>query len=88
MTLLKSIAIENQCIVIAANQVGRNYKGHKSYGHSVIISPDGKLLNAPNTVQGVVVVKVDLSSIEREREYNRIQYERNDVYNGIVSPSC
>lgn len=88
MTLLKSRAIENQCIVIAANQVGRNYKGHKSYGHSVIISADGKLLNAPNTIEGVVVVKVDLSIIEREREHNLIQYERNDVYNGIVSPSC
>ncbi|SVD57893.1 uncharacterized protein METZ01_LOCUS410747, partial [marine metagenome] len=42
--LLKARAIENFCYIFAPNQTGKNTKKRETYGHSVIISPDGKIL--------------------------------------------
>ncbi|KAG2370832.1 hypothetical protein C9374_013788 [Naegleria lovaniensis] len=43
-TLLQARAIENQCFVVAAAQVGRHNSRRESYGHSLIIDPLGKIL--------------------------------------------
>jgi len=44
LTLLKARAIENFSYIFAPNQIGRNTKQRETFGHSVIISPDGKIL--------------------------------------------
>ena len=50
MTLLRARAIENQCYVVAAAQVGRHNDKRESWGESVIIDPWGTVLaRAPNT---------------------------------------
>ena len=38
-------AIENQCYIIAPNQYGIGAGGKKTYGHSLIINPYGKILS-------------------------------------------
>ena len=43
-TLLRSRAIENQCFVIAAAQVGKHNDKRKSYGHSLAVDPLGKVV--------------------------------------------
>lgn len=43
--LLRARAIENQCWVIAAAQVGMHPNGKETYGHSMIIDPWGKVLS-------------------------------------------
>ena len=40
-TLLRARAIENQCFVIAANQIGEHPPGNRSGGRSTIIDPWG-----------------------------------------------
>ncbi|XRB00277.1 nitrilase [Pycnococcus provasolii] len=43
--LLRSRAIENQCFMVAAAQVGRHWPGKRlSYGHSIIIDPWGAVV--------------------------------------------
>ncbi|KAL3769710.1 hypothetical protein ACHAWU_005758 [Discostella pseudostelligera] len=42
--LLKARAIENQCYVIAAAQVGRHNEKRQSYGHSLVYDPWGESL--------------------------------------------
>ena len=42
--LLKARAIENFCYIFAPNQTGKNTKKRETFGHSIIISPDGKIL--------------------------------------------
>jgi len=42
--LLRARAIENQCYVLAPNQAGRDGKGVKTYGHSMIVDPWGKII--------------------------------------------
>ena len=43
-SLLKARAIENFCYIFAPAQVGKHYNGRRTFGHSLIISPDGKIL--------------------------------------------
>ena len=43
-TLLKARAIENFCYIFAPAQGGTHSNGRKTYGHSLIISPDGKVI--------------------------------------------
>ena len=42
-TLLRARAIETGCFIIAPAQTGTHCKGRKTYGHSLIISPWGKI---------------------------------------------
>ena len=50
LALLKARAIENFCYIFAPNQVGRNTKKRETFGHSAIISPDGKILKLKKKV--------------------------------------
>ena len=60
-TLLKARAIENFCYIFAPAQSGQHYNGRKTFGHSLIISPDGKILCEIKTGEGIVSSKIDPS---------------------------
>lgn len=54
-TLLRARAIENQCFVIAANQIGEHPPGNRSGGRSTIIDPWGiPLATAPDSETAIV----------------------------------
>ena len=59
LTLLKARAIENFCYIFAPNQVGKNTKKRETFGHSVIISPDGKILKLKKKNQGLIYADID-----------------------------
>ena len=61
LTLLKARAIENFCYIFAPNQIGKNTKKRETYGHSVIISPDGKILKLKKKGVGVIYSNIDPS---------------------------
>ncbi len=61
LALLKARAIENFCYIFAPNQVGKNTKKRETYGHSVIISPDGKILKIKKKGIGVIYSNIDPS---------------------------
>ncbi len=42
--LLRARAIENQCYVVAAGQVGVHNEKRSSYGHSMVVDPWGKMI--------------------------------------------
>ena len=58
-SLLKARAIENFCYVFAPAQGGSHYNGRKTFGHSMIISPDGKILKELNKSEGVITVSIN-----------------------------
>jgi len=60
-TLLKARAIENFCFIFAPGQSGKHYNGRKTFGHSLIISPDGKILKELKKKEGVITVQIDPS---------------------------
>ena len=58
-SLLKARAIENFCYIFAPAQGGTHYNGRKTFGHSMIISPDGKILKELKKSEGVITTTVD-----------------------------
>ena len=58
-SLLKARAIENFSYVFAAAQGGTHYNGRKTFGHSMIVSPDGKILKEMKKSEGVITVSID-----------------------------
>lgn len=61
--LVRARAIENQCFVIAPNQVGRDGAGHESGGRSMIVDPWGVVLATAPDREGVVVADLDLAAL-------------------------
>tara|TARA_B110000285_G_C14779183_1_gene447692 strand:- start:191 stop:685 length:495 start_codon:yes stop_codon:yes gene_type:complete len=58
-TLLKARAIENFCYIFAPAQTGKNTKKRETYGHTVIISPDGKIIKEKKYGEGIIFAKID-----------------------------
>jgi deaminated glutathione amidase len=58
-SLLKARAIENFSYVFAPAQGGSHYNGRKTFGHSMIVSPDGKILKELSKSEGVITALID-----------------------------
>ena len=64
--LLRARAIENQCYVVASAQGGLHENGRRTWGHSMIIDPWGRIEACLPEGEGVVVAELDparLSSV-------------------------
>jgi len=66
-SLLKARAIENFCYVFAPAQGGKHYNGRKTFGHSMIVSPDGKILKELNKKEGVITASINPSLPKKMR---------------------
>ena len=58
-TLLKARAIENFCYIFAPAQGGKHYNGRRTFGHSLIVSPDGKIIKELSKKEGVITASID-----------------------------
>ena len=68
-TLIKARAIENLAYVIAPNQAGVGSGGIKTYGHSLIVDPWGKILaEGPANGEAVIFAEIDLDYLRKIRE--------------------
>ena len=74
--LCRARAIETQCYVVAANQTGEHSGGRKSFGHSMIIDPWGKILACETTDEGIVTAGIDFDYVQTVRESVPIQSHR------------
>ncbi len=68
LTLLKARAIENQCFVISANKMGKNFLGVLYGGSSVAFDPWGKNLGQLKEREGVLQVTIDLEELHQIRK--------------------
>ena len=59
LELLKARAIENFCYIFAPNQTGKNTKKRETFGHSTIISPDGKIIKLKKSGTGVLYADIN-----------------------------
>ena len=66
--LLRARAIENQCYVLAAAQGGTHPNGRRTWGHSMLIDPWGKILDVLPEGEGVVHGDIDLKFMDSVRE--------------------
>ena len=65
--LLRARAVENQCYVIASAQGGRHPNGRRTWGHSMIVDPWGRVLAERAEGEGVVVADLDPAVLEDVR---------------------
>lgn len=65
--LLRARAIENQCYVIAAGQGGEHITGRRTFGHSMLIDPWGRVLASQAQGEGVVLSDLKASQMDRVR---------------------
>ncbi len=66
-TLLRARAIETGCFVLAAAQTGTHAGERKTYGHSIVIDPWGKILAEKPDGVGVLYADLDLSQVQKMR---------------------
>ncbi len=66
--LLRARAIENQAFVLAPNQSGSAAPHFRSYGHSAIVDPWGRVLAECQEEVGFIVAELDLAEQRRIRE--------------------
>ena len=65
--LLRARAIENQCFVVAANQVGEPAPGIRTGGRSMIVDPWGLVLAQAPDQETVILADLDFDRLERIR---------------------
>jgi predicted amidohydrolase len=80
-TLLRARAVENQCFVVAANQVGGHPGGFRSGGRSMIVDPWGLVLASVPDTEGVAVADLDFDNLLAiRRRFPTLSHVREDVY--------
>jgi deaminated glutathione amidase len=79
-TLLKARAIENGAFVFAPAQVGDHANGRKTYGHSLIIDPWGKILADGGDSIGTTIAEIDINqAIEARNRIASLTHDKNVV---------
>jgi len=83
-TLLRARAIENQCFVLAAAQIGKHNSKRETYGYSMIIDPWGTVLaqtSPKETKPCLAFAELDFNSLENIRMSMPIgNHEKTDLY--------
>lgn len=78
--LLRARAIETQCFVLAAAQVGRHHDKRSSYGHALAVDPWGEVVgDCGGEKPGMVLVHVDQEKVIRTRRNMPVQQHRRDA---------
>ena len=65
--LMRARAIENGCFVFAPAQCGVHESGRKTYGHSLIVDPWGRVLADGGKVPGIISVEINPADIKNAR---------------------
>ncbi len=65
--LLRARAIETGCYVVAPAQCGSHSGNRRTFGHSLIVDPWGRVLADGGGEEGVIVADLDLSKVSEAR---------------------
>jgi deaminated glutathione amidase len=83
--LLRARAIENQCFVIAPNQIGAHPPGHRAGGRSLIVDPWGLVLAQAPDAETAIVADLDFDTVQSVRKrIPALTHRRTDVYGWTV----
>jgi predicted amidohydrolase len=83
--LLRARAIENQCFVIAPNQIGAHPPGNRCGGRSMIIDPWGLVLAQAPDAETAIVADLDFDVLQRvRRRIPALTHRRPQAYGWTV----
>jgi len=88
-TLMRARAIENGSFVFAAAQGGEHESGRKTYGHSLVVDPWGRVLAEGGIEPGVVFADVDPAevSVARSRIPSLQHGRRFEILEPMAEPT-
>lgn len=66
-TLLRARAIETGSYVLACGQTGEHENGRRTYGHSLIISPWGEVIECKPEGEGIIMADLDAAQVQKAR---------------------
>lgn len=66
--LLRARAVENQAYVIASAQGGQHENGRRTWGHSMVVDPWGKVLGCLAEGEGLVLADIDVARLAAVRK--------------------
>jgi predicted amidohydrolase len=79
--LLRARAIENQCFVIAPNQIGSHPPGNRSGGRSMIVDPWGLVLATAPDQEAAIVADLDFDHLDAIRtRLPSLAHRRPELY--------
>jgi predicted amidohydrolase len=79
--LVRARAIENQCFMVAPNQIGTHPGGSRTGGRSLIVDPWGVVLACAPDTETVIVADLDLDRVaEVRRRIPALAQRRADAY--------
>jgi predicted amidohydrolase len=82
--LLRCRAIEDQCFIVAPNQVGAHPGGYRSGGRSMIVDPWGLVLAQAPDAETAIVAELDPDVLrDVRRRLPSLSHRRPEVYGGI-----
>jgi predicted amidohydrolase len=82
--LVRARAIENQCFVIAPNQIGPHPPGNRSGGRSLIVDPWGLVLATAPDAETVIVADLDFENLrDIRRRLPVLSHRRPEVYSDL-----
>jgi predicted amidohydrolase len=79
--LVRARAIENQCYVVAPNQIGAHPPGNRSGGRSMIVDPWGLVLATAPDVETAIVAQLDFERLSEVRHrLPALTHRRPELY--------
>ena len=80
--LFCSRAVDNQVFTVGTSPALAENSAYHSWGHSIVVSPWGKILNQLDCSQGQLITEIDLSEVTKVREQlPLLKHRRLDIYN-------
>ncbi len=67
--LAQAAAIQNQCYVVSINGIGVNGVSSGGKGKSLIVDPEGHIVQEAGQLQENLIAMVDLESVQQSRDY-------------------
>lgn len=79
--MLRGRAVDNQCFVIATSDARDENSGYISWGHSMIVSPWGDIVQEMDEKEGIMITEIDLNYVEEiRRQLPLLSARRTDLY--------
>jgi omega-amidase len=86
-TMFRGRAIDNQCYVIGTSPARDDSFSYHAWGHSIIVSPWGTVVDEMDEKEGQAINDIDLSYVDKVRkELPLLTSRRLDVYRLIETP--
>jgi len=66
--MIRSRAIENSLFIIATNMCGTHHNNRKTYGHSMLVNPWGKIITKARSKSSILNTEINLDEVRNVRK--------------------